>query len=90
MKRHKYIESITSKVRDLLKYDDRVISFINKAPQVKSDKYMGLQSLVWRYNDIELIVTNAAIQLIAYGRLIDNILVYNGFEELLQLETKIW
>lgn len=85
MTKYAYAERVTKKVRKLLKHDYRVKDFIQSNPLISINGNYCLESIVWRYYDTTLIVTERCVILKSWNTQ-TVILEYNSFDSLLSIE----
>ena len=84
MTKYTYAERVVKKVRKLLGRNGLTKDFIMNHPSIDLDEDFCLESLVWTYYDIQIIVTSNHI--IYRNRLQDVAMIeYNSFDDLLKM-----
>ena len=85
MQRYAYAARVISKVRSLLRNDNRYVKIINNNPTVKLSPDLYLENLIWNYYDLQIIVTQTQIMYAERSQPQYVIVKYCGFDELLTL-----
>lgn len=83
MTKYAYAERVVKKVRNLLKHDKRFTNIVAGMPTVNLDQMFYLDSLVWNYYDIQIMVTKTQIVYGERSRPQAVIMQFNGFDDLL-------
>lgn len=86
MVKYEYASKVVQQVRWLLRSDKRLSVLLATNPMVKLDVDFCLDSVVWTYYDLQLIVTKTHV---VYGERVskrDVVLSYESFDELLKMK----
>ena len=85
MTKYTYAERVVKKVRQLLRYNGITKDFIMNHPSIDLDENFCLESLVWTYYDIQVIVTSNHIVYSNRNHAVP-MMEYNGFDDLLKIK----
>ena len=85
MQKYAYGERVVKKVRSLLGHDQRFKDIIKPMPSVDLGSDFCLESLVWNYYELQIVVTRRNI-VFSNRNQRSVIMSYNGFDALLGMK----
>ena len=84
MVKYAYAERVIKKVKQLLKYDNRLREIVNNNPSINLNSQCYLESIVWNYYELQVLATSRGIYYVNRANR-ETITTYNGFDELLNI-----